>query len=174
MKPLFRTLLKQALDEANAKFLQGEGYKKTVIKKLPLASNTVEEINKVAKEIGLPLSKIHISEDDCDCALNDEGLYAYWSIEVDKSKEEIAKEKRERFASMVFYILQPLLLENGFKRGKYDHVACDKFAEDNNIIVLLNGHMKKDYDKIFLYDLYLEDNYDMIEKYYRFFYTETP
>ena len=63
MKPLFRTLLKQALDEANTKFLQGEGYKKTITKKQPLTPNTVEEINKVAKEIGLPLSEISISED---------------------------------------------------------------------------------------------------------------
>ena len=166
-EPTMQELLKEALNEANTKLLKRVRLLKKIEKRLLIESIVLEDINKEVESIGLPLSMISLDTDEYSGA-----MYATWEEEVENTEDEISKEKRNDFNSVVHYILQPLLFKNGFKRISYDHRAFEKFTDTHDIVILSRRSTKADYKKTTLYDLYLDENYKQIEMFYSFFYVK--
>ena len=71
-----------------------------------------------------------------------------WASEEEKTTDEIIKEKRKKFTNFAYPLVLSLLKAHGYKRVGY------------------NSGLLAEFDKTTVYDLYMENNFEMLAKYY--------
>jgi len=163
-----KNLLKEALTLAHEKLLRGTPKTKIVTKTHPLSDTSIEEINTVAISIGLDFKDMHVDCDECNGEYN-----ILYQTTVPTSEEEKLITNHIRFNSVATPFINKMMTENGYTRISYDHRAFSAFEKENNLVYLTSVSSKSNYTKTTLYDLYLEEKYELIEAWYTFYFKKT-
>lgn len=140
-----KNILIEVLKESHDKLLKQ--IPKTIRKELKeeLYNNcSPYEIIKYCEKNNIAIKESYIGS----CDFTNE-LYIYYEVDMPISDKEILKYKQKRFHNIIFPILYKRLTESGlYKRVGFNSSKLDKFRDIN------------------IYDLYINNEYDLIEEYY--------